>query len=303
MELIYTTYPFNDLKINDSLILTIGEFDGLHLGHLEIFNKVMKLKEKLNCPSAIISFDSHPDLLLNKVKQVSYLTPQKRKEELLEKLGFDYFIIIKFDDTLSKVDHEIFASQLSSALSISHIVAGPDFRYGYRGLGNVNTLVADFKTEVTVCKEYLYNNHKLGTVFLKDLMSKGQIYEVNSLSFVNYTIEGIVVEGNKIGRTYNYPTANIKLSDNYCIPRLGVYEVYAIYDGQKYHGICNIGHNPTFNYQQDVSIEVHLFNFSGNLYNQKLTLEFIKFIRPETKFSSKDSFIEQLKKDIESINE
>lgn len=303
MELIHITYPFDDLNIVDELVLTIGEFDGLHLGHLKIFNEVNKIKKNNNLKSAIMSFDSHPDLLLSKVKEITYLTPTKKKEELLEKLGFDYFIILEFNYELASTSHEIFASQLLKCLNVSHLVTGPDFRYGYRGLGNVETLSSDFNTKITVCSEYTYNNCKLGTMSLKEMLKDGNVEEVNKLLFTNYQIEGKVIEGNKIGRTYNFPTANILLNDNYYIPRIGVYEVNVFYNDYKYHGICNIGHNPTFNYQQNISIEVHLFNFNGDLYNKNLKIEFIRFIRPEVKFLNMIQFIEQLKSDVKAVNE
>lgn len=297
MELIKIDYKGKALA--ERVILAVGQFDGLHLAHLEIIKQTIEISKKENCKSAVMTFDPHPDYFLNKREKLGYITPLDEKASLLESLGIDYLILVNFDIKVCNMKHDEFERVILKKINIIEIVAGFDFRYGYKGLGNVFTLKETYK--VNVVEEIKYKGTKLGSDIIRGFLEKGNVEEVYTLLNRYYTIKGIVEYGNKVGRTLGVRTANITLKDDYYVLKTGVYGVYVKVLGEEYVGVCNIGNNPTLNFSERRKLEVHIFDFNQEIYNFEIEVEFVYYLREEIKFENRKDLIEQVNKDIKDV--
>lgn len=293
MELIKLSLNNNILPKN--IVACIGEFDGVHIGHQKLIEEVIAVSKNKQLKSAIITFDPHPDFVLNKNNECKYITPLEEKINFIEdKYNIDYFVIINFDNELSKLEYSDFYNLFLKELDT--IVIGYDFKYGYKGLGNVSNLKQLHKN-VIVIDEIKYNDEKIGSKNIIKLLANGDIPSTNKLLGRLYKISGIVIKGSQIGNKIGYPTANIDINENYALLKKGVYVVRVKYNNIYYLGICNYGYNPSFNKINKPRLEVHIFNFNKNIYNEILEVEFIENIREEITFPSIDNFLLQLKKD------
>lgn len=292
-----------DLALDKPLIVALGQFDGLHEAHLVLINKAVALANKNKVKSAVITFEPHPDIILKKQLNSTYLTPLDLKIKVLSSLGIDYLIVIDFTTKIALLEHDQFIKNYLIPLNVQEIVVGFDFRYGYRGRGNVNTIASDANNsiKVHVIDEIKYQNEKMGSSMVRKLLNAGQVEEASSILGRYYEVAGMVVHGNKLGQKIGIPTANIALRDDFADIKDGVYGVLVEINSQKYLGICNLGFNPTFNLQINRRLEVHIIDFNGDLYNQKLIIKFVIRLRDELKFSSILLFQEQIKADKEKV--
>lgn len=285
------------IKINDlnnieklpPICATIGAFDGLHKGHLELIKKCLESGLK----SAVITFDPHPDSILKKLKDYPLLMPLEKKEEILSKLGVDYFIIFEFTKEFSLLRKEEFIHLLNQ-LNAKELVFGYDFRFGYKGEGCIKDLKDKFL--IHEMDKYQIDNVRVSSTYIKELLSDGNIDVANNLLGRTYSVKGTTFVGSQLGKSIGFPTANIDYK-NYYLPENGVYLVKVLFDGKEYDGMANIGHNPTFNFQNKLRFEVHIFNMDEILYGKELEVCFIKHLREEIKFKNLDELIEQLTKD------
>jgi len=290
----------DELKLIDKAAVAIGQFDGLHIGHLKLIKSMQKTAEKQNLKSAIITFDPHPDYVLGKRKNDGYITPLVEKIKILEDLKIDYMIVISFDKELSQMEPQIFYNRFLSTFDA--ILVGSDFRFGYRGKGNVDLLKANGKEVIAVGLEK-HGDEKIGSNWVRKLISEGRVSELSKLLGRNYIISGVVNEGSKIGRTLGFKTANVELKEEYQIIKKGVYAVLVNILNKQYLGVCNIGNNPSINYIEKMRLEVHILDFEKDIYGQDISIEFLERIRDEFKFEKIDDLIKQIEKDIEYVRE
>ena len=295
MELIYLDgFLKSNEKLNicGSISSTIGMFDGFHLGHKELIKKLLSVAKEKGEKSSVITFDIHPDFILNKRENSGYLLSFKDKVKMIEAFNIDYLFVFTFNKEFSSLTHTEFEDVLER-LNINTLVIGKDTKYGYKGLGSANTLKEKF--DVYVLDDYYKDNILVHSKVIRDYLKDGLVEKANRLLGYNFFIKGVVSHGRQIGRTYNVKTANIDLDDQYNYLLNGVYGVVVILDGKKYTGICNIGNNPSFNYTKTKKLEVNIFDFNQDIYGVELCVELVTFIRREMVFSSK----EELKKQIE----
>lgn len=300
MELVQIDY--NHFKvINEELVATIGQFDGLHIAHLALINKTITIARNRNLKSAVFTFDPHPDFVLKKSIANTYVTPLEEKICQLEKLGIDYLILINFTVEIANMSPKDFVDKILLSNGVKEVIVGFDFSFGKEGKGkaaNINLLSNNLiKTEIV--DEIKYQNQKVGTTLIKTLLSLGKTKEVYELLGRFYKIIGRVVKGNQIGRTLNFPTANLKGSKEFAKIRPGVYVVRVIYNHNSYYGIANLGYNPSFNLADSMVFETHIFDFNEDIYGKKIEIELIDYIRSEKKFSSKELFLEQIEIDVQ----
>lgn len=284
---------------NKPISLTIGEFDGIHIAHQELFRRTLKLAEKDNTFSVVLTFDPHPDELLNKDTIYESIFSLDEKIKAIEKYGFDYLLIVNFTEKLANLSHKEFTNLFLEPLNIRNLIVGFDFKYGYKGLGNYQTIKEEGINNVVIAKEMLYEEKTISSTYIKHLLKIGEIEDANYLLGKLFKISGIVVYGKQIGSKIKVPTANLKLNNNYPTLKTGVYAVYCIIDNQKYKGIMNIGHNPSFNYNENLSYEIHIIedDFDRDLYNKNISIEFVKFLRKEFVFENIESFKKQIELD------
>lgn len=277
--------------INDEISLCLGYFDGLHLGHLELIKKAKQSKYK----SAVLTFS------INNVnyKRDKFLTSILDRKEVLEHIGIDYLFIISFDKELMSLLPNDFIEKVLKPLNTKEIIIGRDYTFGYKKSGNINTLL-NYNNKfynLIVKNDVLINDKKVSTSYIITLIENGEIELANTLLNRNYKIKGTVIQGLHNGRIINYPTANIKVNDDYIIPRNGVYFTYIIINNKKYKSMTNIGVHPTISRLDEAIIETNIFDYNEDLYNKNVSLEFISFIRDEKKFNSLDELKKQLEKD------
>ena len=285
---------FSISKNHKNSILLIGNFDGLHIGHQKLFNFAQKYKKKIG----VLTFDPIPKMFFNKKLKNFKISNLNQKISCFKKFEIDFILIKKFDKKFSKMNYIKFIDYvLFKKLRPKYIFVSDNFRFGNKREGNVNKLKffeKKYNFKIINPKPLKKKTKIISSTLIRKLISNGKINIVNRYLDRNWSIDGKVSVGRKMGRKIGFPTCNIKLSD-YVIAKPGVYAVNILINKNKklLRGIANLGYRPTFN-QKEILLEVHIFNFSRNLYNKHLTIEFIDFIRKEKKFKN----INQLKKQI-----
>ncbi len=293
---------FNIKKLHRGSIILIGNFDGLHLGHQKLFQLAQSYKKKYNIKIGVVNFDPMPKMFFNKKLKNFRLSNIDQKIKLLGNLKVDFVITKKFDKKFSKIKASNFISQiLDKKLSSKFIFVSNNFRFGNKREGNVKLLKKNeqFFNYKVVKPEPLVKGKKIvSSSLIRSLLEKGFLNKANNLLKSNWTIQGAVKKGRQVGKKIGFPTCNIDIGD-YVLAKPGVYAVKVLRKNSKKYlkGIANLGYRPTFN-QKKILLEVHLFNFSGNLYNKLLSVEFLKFIRKEKKFNNVNQLRAQIKKDL-----
>ena len=289
---------FSVSKNHKNSILLIGNFDGLHIGHQKLFNFAKKYKKKYKIKIGVLTFDPIPKMFFNKKLKNFKISNLNQKINSFEKFKIDFVVIKKFDKKFSKINYIKFIDNiLSKKLKPKYIFVSNNFRFGNKREGNVNKLKffeKKYNFKIINPKPLKKKTKIISSTLIRKLISNGKINIVNRYLDRNWSIDGKVSVGRKMGRKIGFPTCNIKIND-YVIAKPGVYAVNILINKNKklLRGIANLGYRPTFN-QKEILLEVHIFNFSRNLYNKHLTIEFIDFIRKEKKFKN----INQLKKQI-----
>jgi len=289
-------------------ILTIGSFDGVHLGHLKIIDRLKEIAKQNKGESVIFTFYPHPRLVLfPEEHNLRLLTTLHEKIRLFEKAGIDHLIIYPFSKEFSQLSYADFVRRiLVERLKIQTLVVGYDHKFGKNREGSF-TMLKDLSEEIGFQLEkldvLLVDDINISSTKIRDSLQTGNIRRANKYLGYPYTLHGSVVEGQQIGRKIQFPTANIEASDpNKLIPGHGVYAVFVNVEGKRYQGMLNIGTRPTVNRNADNrSIEVHILEFDGNLYGNEIELEFIEKIREEQKFESIDHLRAQLETDKQTI--
>ncbi len=288
--------------------VTVGIFDGVHLGHQAIFNRIKDLAQNNDGESVVITFWPHPKTVVGtSSSDINFINSLDEKIDLIEEQGIDHFIILPFTKEFSQLSSEKFIEHyLYQTLKIKGLVVGFDHKFGKDREGNFEVLThyaQKYNFVIRKIDALSFGNINISSTNIRNALIDGNIELANSYLSRNYSISGLVINGKKIGRDLGFPTANINPDfANKLIPRDGVYAVRVAVHGYDYPGMLNIGHRPTINPgNADKTIEVHIIDFDGDLYHQKIKLSFYKRIRNELKFNSLDELISQLKKDKNQI--
>jgi len=293
---------FNIQKIHKGSLILIGNFDGLHLGHQKLFQLAKSYKRKYKLKIGVVNFDPMPKMFFNKNLKNFRLSNIDQKIKLLTNLKVDFVITKKFDKKFSKTKALNFIVQiLSKKLVSKFIFVSNNFRFGNKREGNVDLLIKYeklFNYKVVKPEPLIKDKKTVSSSLIRNLLENGFLDKANKLLNRNWTIQGIVKKGRQVGKKIGFPTCNIDIKD-YVLAKPGVYAVKVLRKNSTSYlkGIANLGYRPTFN-QRKILLEVHLFNFSGNLYNKLLSVEFLKFIRKEKKFKNVNQLRAQIKKDL-----
>jgi riboflavin kinase/FMN adenylyltransferase len=288
-------------EFRDSFV-TIGNFDGVHLGHIPILKKLIEEAHGENRKAVVITFDPHPKKVLRPdIRPFYLLTSVEEKTKLLEDIGLDGLILIPFDLNFSKMTAESFVCDiLWDKLHIRKIFVGHDYSFGKSKTGN-KIFLAEFGKrlgfEVDIINAVKLDDETISSTRLRHLILDGDVRTAARLLGRPYNISGIVVSGKKRGSILGIPTANIK-PEKELIPAQGVYAVISHVEKDRYKGVLNIGFNPTFS-DTELSVEVYLLDFSGDIYGKKVEVLFIERIRDEVKFENPEQLVKQIWKDID----
>lgn len=292
-------------EITTPIVACIGFFDGLHCGHQALINKTIELAKQNQAQSALITFSPDPWEVIKGGTDYQHLATTKRREELAEKMGLDCLITLDFTKEMSKLDPEQFLLQVLVPCKLKALVCGFDFNYGAFGKGNAAVLKEDAKNffDVYIIDSVNEDDKKISTSRIVTYIEQGEINHANRLLGYRYQIEGVVIHGKKRGREIGFPTANLAIHPEYILPKKGIYEGWIQIEQNWYPTIVNIGHNPTFNFSNELSVEAHILNFDQDIYGQAVRLEFENFLRDEMKFSSIDELVQQMNVDREKARQ
>ena len=298
MKIYQSTINFST---NRKTIVTIGTFDGVHIGHQSILKKLTASAKEKKIESIVLTFFPHPRMVLQQDSSIKLLNTIDEKASLLEKFGLDYLIIQPFDETFSNMLAEDFVKNiLVDKLNIQKIIIGHDHRFGKNRIADINDLIdfgKKYNFEVEQISAQDIDEITISSTKIRKALLDGKIKLANQFLGYSYFISGHVIEGKKIGRTINFPTANIQINESYkLLPKNGVYIVSSEINDIQYFGMMNIGNNPTLG-ENEQSIEVHYFDMSENIYNEKLKISILEHIRDERKFNSLPDLQAQLEKD------
>jgi riboflavin kinase/FMN adenylyltransferase len=285
-------------------IVTIGTFDGVHLGHKKIIDLIIGSAKELNCESLVLTFFPHPRAVLQEGTEMKQLTTLDEKITLLENLGINHLVIHPFDKEFSRLTAEEFVQKvLVDTFNVKKIIIGHDHRFGRNRTANIDDLTAyglKYGFEVAQISAEEINEVAISSTKIRTALEEGNISLANDYLGYKYSLTGTIVKGKQLGRTIGYPTANIAIEEDYkLIPNNGVYIAKCCVEGKAIFGMMNIGTRPTVEGITQ-TIEVHFFDFSQNLYGQTLTVSLLKRMRSEQKFESLDALKEQLARDKET---
>lgn len=302
MEVQRLQYPLPPVFLGNECVLAMGYFDGVHLGHRRVIQKAIDRAHSLGVPAAVMTFDPHPREILGQSGYTQYLTPLEEKLVQFEKMGIDQAYIIQFDISFSSVYPEDFIDEFLLKLQPRHVVVGFDYTFGHKGIGTATTLqqFSNGRYGVDVVSPINRFGEKVSSTLIREYLFNGKIHEANFFLGRPYQVKGIVIHGEKRGRTIGFPTANIGLTQPYIIPKNGVYGVRVYWNNESYDGVINIGIKPTFeNQRKEKSLEIHLFHFSGDIYGEELEVQFLFYLRDEQKFAGVEELIAQIHEDVE----
>jgi riboflavin kinase/FMN adenylyltransferase len=294
-----------DVNSNRSLpqpvVACIGYFDGMHLGHQALVRRTIEMARAEKCESAMITFEPDPWVTIRGAKNVRHISTMRERMNKAVALGIENIVILRFTTEMSQLSPEDFVNHVLGQLNLKGLVCGFDFHYGYHGQGNAESLKKQAGYEVDVIQEIDDSIGKISSTRITECIESGDMVSAARMLGSYFSIEGIVIHGRHVGTGMGFPTANLKYSSEYLLPQPGVYAGFGIVDGRRYMAMINLGHNPTVNYQENLSLEVHLMHFHGDLYDHYLKVEFVKFLREEMKFKNVDNLILQLEQDSYNI--
>lgn len=295
---------FNSIKSFNAVkptIVTIGTFDGVHLGHKKILAQITKSAYDLNCESLVLTFFPHPRMVLQEDTEMKQLNTLNEKIELLDNLGIENLVVHPFDKEFSRLTAEEFVKEvLVDVFKIKKIIIGHDHRFGRNRTANIDDLISFGETygfEVEQISAEEINEVSISSTKIRNALLEGNIELATTYLGYNYSLSGIISKGKQLGRTIGYPTANIKIEEEYkLIPLNGVYIAQSILNGKTVFGMMNIGTRPTVDGTTQ-TIEINFFDFKQDLYGQEITVSLLHRMRAEQKFESLDALKIQLSKD------
>ena len=292
---------YNAYQPKTKTIVTIGTFDGVHIGHQKIISQLLEITNQDNLESVILTFFPHPRMVLQKDRSIKLINTIEEKEVLLKKLGIDHLVVKEFTKDFSCYSALEFVEEiLVNKLNVAHVIIGHDHRFGKGREADINDLVEfgkEYHFKVTEITAQEIDQVAVSSTKIRIALKDGNIKTVNTYLGYNFMITGKVTKGKGIGRQLNFPTANIKIAENYkLVPKQGAYIIKTVIEEKEIFGMLNIGINPTVNGTSE-SIEAHFFDFDKDIYNKTIQIQFLERLRDEQKFESVALLKEQLQKD------
>lgn len=296
-------YQIDDVPYEEHSIITIGTFDGIHRGHQQILNRMKAEAISSGRRQIVVTFEPHPQIIVQRTDkpEIHLLTTISERLELFEQNEVENVLVIDFTYEFSKLEPEEFIELLHSKIGFKKIFVGYDHNFGKDRKGNINTLIylsQKLGFELEKCEPFYWENKIVSSTLIRNLLNNGELEKANDLLSYNYFIEGKVQFGRGMGAQLGYPTANIKPENIHKLfPKKGVYLVTSNIDGEQKYGIANIGTRPTLTNDKKITLEVNYLDFDGDLYNQRLKVTFIKYLRDEIKFGNTNELVNQIKQD------
>lgn len=295
-------YNYTGFNVTDSVV-TIGVFDGVHKGHVEILNRLKESALENNCESVVITFWPHPRIVLGQDAEIKLLNTLSEKEELLSKQGIDHLVALPFTEAFSKLSPDDFVREvLVDGLHVKHLIVGFNHHFGHGREGNfefIQRAGERYGFTVERIEPKLVEDERVSSTLIRKALIAGEVDIASVYLGYHYSISGIVVKGEQLGRKIGFPTANLAIDNEYkLLPKSGVYIVEMAFENKLFPAMVNIGYRPTVNVNPgNITIEVHILNFNEDIYDKDISIIFYKRIRDEIKFSNLEELTNQLNKD------
>ncbi len=291
---------FKDYHSEKPLALSLGMFDGVHLGHRYIIDELKKVGSENDLETSVLTFWPHPRFVFNPDEELKLLNTIEEKKILMEKYGISNLFLKEFDEEFRNLTGEEFVLQiLIEKLNVKYLIIGYDHSFGKNKSGNfelLQKLSAELDFEVEQMEAINIHENNISSTKIRNALLSGNIREANEMLGYAYPVSGTVVHGKKLGRTIGYPTANIETETIKLLPKKGAYIVEVLVNDRQYRGMLSVGTNPTVNGEK-VTVEVYILDFEGDLYDEKITVKFRDFLHEEIKFESLEKLIERLDED------
>ena len=292
----------SDVNNNEPTVLTIGSFDGVHLGHQALVSDMVKSSRQNNLQSVVLTFYPNPAVVLGKYSSSSYIHRPEEKASFLIGMGIDWVVTMKFDSDLAKISAADFIVQLRETLDFKQLWCGENFAFGYDRGGDIEWLTQNSDVlgfELNVANSVEEDGCTVSSSRVRKHILAGEVSAAARCLGRPLRVPGIVVQGAGRGETIGFPTANLSIWSHRTYPSQGVYLAYAFVDNDKYPAVVNIGKRPTFEDEDDcIIVEAHLLNYQGNLYGQLISLDFVDRLRDERKFASLEHLVSQIQDDV-----
>lgn len=291
---------FSDYQAHKPLALSLGMFDGVHLGHKSIIDELAKVSSENNLETAILTFWPHPRFVFNPEEDLKLLNTLDEKTELMARYDIQNLFLKEFDDEFRNLTGEEFVRQiLVDKLNVKFLIIGYDHSFGKNKSGNfelLQKLSKELNFEVEQMEAINIHENNISSTKVRNALLNGNILEANEMLGYSYSVSGIVVHGKKLGRTIGYPTANIETENIKLLPKKGAYIVEVFVKDQQYKGMLSVGTNPTVNGEK-LTVEVYILDFEGDIYDEKITIKFREFLHEEIKFEGLEKLVERLDED------
>lgn len=287
-----------DFSTDEATVLTIGKFDGLHMGHKKLLDALIEKKCE-GLKTAIFSFDTSPQNAIRH-RHIRQLTTNEEKQQLFEEIGIDYFIECPFTEQIRNMEAEDFIAMITKQMHVKCFVVGTDCQFGHNRSGNcdvLKALSAKYHYDLVIIEKKQYEHRDISSSFIREEIKAGNIEKANMLLGYPFYVEGRVVKGNQIGNTIGFPTVNLLPEDEKILPPFGVYAAQIIIDKTVHYGVTNIGIKPTIEGNSACGVETNIFDFEEDLYGRFIRVQLMHFLRPEQKFASIDALKAQIAKD------
>jgi riboflavin kinase/FMN adenylyltransferase len=295
------SYSLGAIRYDRNSVVSVGTFDGVHRGHQAILAEVSRRAKQMNGRGIVVTFDPHPREIVGR-GPVEYLLPIEERLELIERQGIDEAVVLKFTYEFSRQSsREFYTEYIARGIGVKEVVVGHDHQFGRdreAGIDELGNIARELGFTVHQVEPVVVEGRVVSSSSIREFLRSGDVVSAQDALGYPYALKGTVVEGDRRGRELGYPTANIELAfGKKLIPALGVYFVVVRWKEQQLYGMMNIGVRPTFETDRRKVIEVHMFDLDADLYGQELSVKFLRRIRPEMKFSSKDELVAQIKND------
>lgn len=287
----------------ENTVVTIGNFDGIHKGHIKLIKEAVKEAKTKNYKSVVFTFENHP-MRYFRADSIKHIITNEEKVKIFKDLGVDIVFMIPFDEYMTKISATDFVKTiLHEKLKCKMVIVGHDFTFARNKEGNASLLESlgkKYNMKVKVIEPIKIKGRRVSSSYIRNLINDGNVSEIKDFLGRNYFLEGEVIHARKIGRTIGFPTANLKAEDKLIIPKNGIYAVKVYIKNKVYYGATNIGYNPTVN-GKTLSIETNIIDFDEEIYGEIIKVEFLDRIRDEKKFNSLDELKSQLRKDVNFV--
>jgi riboflavin kinase/FMN adenylyltransferase len=287
-------------KLTEPLWITIGNFDGLHLGHQVLLSRLLSLAKAEDMQSGVLTFWPHPRVFFQRADGPFYLTTKGEKQELLKPSGLDLVITLEFNQEIADLSAEAFFDLLTSRMNLKGLVVGENFVLGKNRSGTLDVIrhiCAERGIQLEVLPPFSLDGGLVSSARIRAVLEEGDVRQAARLLGRYYFVRSKVIEGKHLGSKLGFPTANQVALEQKILPKYGVYATYVRWNGERYQGITSVGVRPTFEESGKPNIETLLLDFTGNIYHEELTVEFVHFIREEIKFANAQELIDQIEQD------